>query len=197
MLFFTQSINSEIRDLHETHSEERRELERISSDLMRDLKLRYLIIDNFIPESEKTRFLRRIYYDENDEEWHVRPNSNSQNLLQTSSSSSSVGGGDGGEGSQSRPGTASSASASRPGSAYIDQRRISACYTPELMSSSNSRLFLGFQVPFHVGQVDQLGLYMPERTTLDYSQPGFSDLLLSATPAFEDSGDDGVHIEIM
>lgn len=162
---------------------------------MRDLKLRYLIIDNFIPESEKTRFLRRIYYDENDEEWHVRPNSNSTaHLLQTSSSSSSVGGEEGCN--QSRPGTASSAS--RPNSAYIDQRRISACYTPssaELMSSSNSRLFLGFQVPFHVGQVDALGLYMPERTTLDYSQPGFSDLLAPSTE--NDSEDDGVHIEIM
>lgn len=165
---------------------------------MRDLKLRYLIIDNFIPESEKTRFLRRIYYDENDEEWHVRPTSNSNNTngcLDTSSSSSSMATtADGAEtamagenGGQSRPGTAFSAT-SRPSSAY------NGGSSSDLSGCSNSRLFLGFQVPFHVGPVDHLGLYMPERTTLDYDEEA---LLATFTTTTSASDDDGVHIEIM
>lgn len=183
MLFCSQSINSEIRDLHETHADERRELERISSDLMKDLKLRYMIIDNFIPESEKTRFLRRIYYDENDEEWHFRPSSN--NSARGSSMGMSVD--EGASGSDVRPGTASSNLSSRPTSAYIDHRRLSASFNSAAEYVS-SRLFLGFQVPFHVGNVEDLGLYMPERTTLDY-EPHLE--------MEEEDTDDGVQIEIM
>lgn len=146
---------------------------------MRDLKLRYLIIDNFIPESEKTQFLRRIYYDENDEEWHFRSVTNS-NMEFSVVMEESI------DSSQSRPGTASSAS-SRPNSSYIDQRRTSASFSSA--DQPYSKLFLGFKVPFHMGKVDDLGLYMPERTTMDYQ----SNLNISS----DEDTDDGVQIEIM
>lgn len=163
---FVQSVNSEIRDLHETNGDERQELERISSELMHDLKLRYLIIDNFIPEHEKTRFLRRIYYDENDEEWRYR-------------SGESIVMGDENCDPNSRPSTGA---ASRPSSSY-DGRRSSA-------SSFTEGRGFRFSVPFYRGQPDELGLYMPEPTTLHF-EPNLS---LSST---DDDEDDGLQIEIM
>lgn len=174
-----KSVNSEINDLHETYGEERRELERISDELMHDLKLRYLVIDNFIPEYEKTRFLKSVYYDENDEEWHYRPTSNQS----TSSASGDT------IPSTSRPGTASSLH-SRPNS-YCDPRRLSALSSTAVAANNSehlSKLLLGFHVPFRVGKIDGLGLYMPERTTRDY------EVVLDAS---EDVDDDGVRIEIV
>ncbi|KAI2809410.1 Kinesin-like protein kif3b, partial [Blomia tropicalis] len=173
------SINSEIHDLNESHAEERRELERISSELMRDLKLRYLIIDNFIPESEKGRFLRRIYYDENDEEWHFRPT----NIEPLTSLDDSV------DSCQSRPGTASSFN-SRPNSAYIDPHQLCASFNGTI-ENVHSKLMLGFKVPFYVGKIDDLGLYMPERTTLDY------ETNIGLSPDDDNNSDDGVQIEII
>ncbi|KAH7638358.1 kinesin-like protein kif3c-like protein [Dermatophagoides farinae] len=136
-----QSVNSEIRDLHESHSEDRRELERISSDLIRDLKLRYLMIDNFIPEYEKTRFLRKVYYDdENDHEWHMKSMSDHM------------------AGDESRPCTASSIYC-RPSSSYSDQTTT---------TSDENLLNRCFDIPFERNAIDKLGLFMPESTTSNY-----------------------------
>ncbi|KPM04889.1 kinesin-like protein KIF3C-like protein [Sarcoptes scabiei] len=83
-----QSVNSEIRDLQETYSEDRRDLERISSELIKDLKLKYLMIDNFIPEHEKTNFLKKVFYDENNHEWYLRePNLRNRSWRKSSTSS--------------------------------------------------------------------------------------------------------------
>ncbi|KAH9420263.1 Kinesin-like protein kif3c, partial [Dermatophagoides pteronyssinus] len=112
-----QSVNSEIRDLHESHSDDRRELERISSDLIRDLKLRYLMIDNFIPEYEKTRFLRKVYYDDNDQEWHLKSESINQSMIMS-------------EDEQSRPCTASSI--------YPDQQNGENCAKIDLVESGGT-----------------------------------------------------------
>lgn len=172
--FDLQSVNSEIRDLHDSHAEERRELERISSDLMRDLKLRYLIIDNFIPEYEKTRFLRRVYYDENNEEWCYRPNSTDLMAISTSDENCDPSG-------KIRPDTASS----RPNSSYNVLR---ASVSSNALNSGSGKHATMFPVPFYFGKPDELGLYMPEPTTLSYE------------PKIEFSSDDeddcGVQIEI-
>lgn len=138
-----QSVNSEIRDLHESHSDDRRELERISSDLIRDLKLRYLMIDNFIPEYEKTRFLRKVYYDENDQEWHRKSELMNQSTVS--------------EEEPTRPWTASSSSSS---SIYLDRQSI--------FQNEEKLLNPHFSVAFHRNAIDELGLYMPESTTSNY-----------------------------
>ena len=64
-----QSIKAEIRDLCESNAVERRDLEEIQSDLMKDLKLKYLIIDNFIPVEEKSKLLSDVVFDEDQEDW--------------------------------------------------------------------------------------------------------------------------------
>ncbi len=73
-----QSIKTEIRDVQEINARERRELEQIQNDLMKDLKLKYLIIDNFIPIDDKNKLLSRIIFDDDEENWKIIRNSNNE-----------------------------------------------------------------------------------------------------------------------
>ncbi|XP_064477391.1 kinesin-like protein KIF3B [Ornithodoros turicata] len=68
-----QSVKTEIQDLQEEHSKERRELEQTQNELTKELKLKYLIIENFIPPEEKIRILSRVVYDEDDDQWRLVP----------------------------------------------------------------------------------------------------------------------------
>ena len=177
--------------MHDNNSEERLELERISSDLMRELKFRYLIIDNFIPEQEKTRFLRKIYYDENDEEWHYR-SSNQLSNNGNESQNPGIGESDMETSIHSRPGTA----VSRPSSVYNSSQSnmngslYSSLYG-DVGAGKSSKLFLGFKVPFYRGNIEQLGLYLPERTTMDYDS-----YLVPPTSTEIDEADDDCDVEI-
>lgn len=73
-----QSLKSEVKEIDESNATERRELEEIQLDLMRELKLKYLIVDNFIPVEEKEKFVTRIFYDE--ENWKLKNDSKSAGL---------------------------------------------------------------------------------------------------------------------
>lgn len=64
-----QSVKTEIQDLQEEHSKERRELEQTQNELTRELKLKYLIIENFIPPEDKVKILSRVVYDEDEDQW--------------------------------------------------------------------------------------------------------------------------------
>ena len=68
-----QSVRAEVRDSQEANAKERRELEELQSDLLKELKLKYLIIENFLPPTEKNRLLTRIRYDEDGDEWRLQP----------------------------------------------------------------------------------------------------------------------------
>jgi kinesin family protein 3/17 len=63
-----QSIKQEITDICESNAVERQEMEEAQTHLMKELKLKYLIIDNFIPNDDKSELLSRLVYDE-DHEW--------------------------------------------------------------------------------------------------------------------------------
>nr|AYV89279.1 kinesin KIF3B isoform X2 [Tetranychus evansi] len=78
-----QSVKSEIEDTNEANSRERRELEELQSDLMKELKLKYLIIENFIPLDDKNVFLSRVAYDEEDEEWKYKRLTKVESLITT------------------------------------------------------------------------------------------------------------------
>lgn len=70
-----QTIRSEIADQQEAHIRERQELEQAQEDLTRELKLKTLIIENFLPPDEKTKLTNRAVYDEENEEWKLKPSS--------------------------------------------------------------------------------------------------------------------------
>ena len=96
------------------------------------------MIDNFIPEYEKTKFLRKVYYDDNDQEWHLKSESINQSMIMS-------------EDEQSRPCTASSI--------YPDQQNGENC--AKMFDSY-------FSISFKRNAIDELGLYMPESTTSNY-----------------------------
>ncbi|KAL9978343.1 hypothetical protein ACROYT_G015844 [Oculina patagonica] len=70
-----QTIRSEIADQQEAHIQERQELEQAQEDLTRELKLKTLIIENFIPPDERNKLTNRASYDEENEEWKLKPSS--------------------------------------------------------------------------------------------------------------------------
>lgn len=70
-----QTIRSEITDLQEAHIRERQDLEQVQEDLTKELKLKSLIIQNFIPPDEKQKLTNRAVYDEENEQWRLTPSS--------------------------------------------------------------------------------------------------------------------------
>lgn len=70
-----QTIRSEIADQQEAHIRERQELEQAQEDLTRELKLKSLIIENFIPPDERVKLTNRAVYEDEKEEWQLKPSS--------------------------------------------------------------------------------------------------------------------------
>ncbi|CAF1055805.1 unnamed protein product [Brachionus calyciflorus] len=64
-----QQLKQEIKDLNETNAKERQELETAQSELLKDLKLRQLIIENFVPKDEREKLMNRLYYDPDEDKW--------------------------------------------------------------------------------------------------------------------------------
>ncbi|XP_043495291.1 kinesin-like protein KIF3B [Polistes fuscatus] len=66
-----QALKQELDDLTTDFNRDRRDLEQTQHELMKELKLKYLIIENFIPEEEKKKILSKIHYDEEEESWNL------------------------------------------------------------------------------------------------------------------------------
>lgn len=67
-----QVLKQELEDVMNDFNRDRRDLEQTQHELMKELKLKYLIIENFIPEEEKNKILSRIHLDEEEDCWVVR-----------------------------------------------------------------------------------------------------------------------------
>lgn len=67
-----QALKQELEDVTSDYNRDRRDLEQEQHELMKELKLKYLIIENFIPEEEKTKILSRIHMDEEEDCWVMK-----------------------------------------------------------------------------------------------------------------------------
>jgi hypothetical protein len=67
-----QSLKQEIKEISDSNIKERQELEQTQTDLQRDLKLRQLIIENFIPLDEREKLYNRFYYDPDEGAWKTK-----------------------------------------------------------------------------------------------------------------------------
>jgi len=68
-----QSVKQEIVDVTEEYNRDRRDLELTQEELLKELKLKYLIIENFIPAEEKEKILGRARFDEEEDIWKLGP----------------------------------------------------------------------------------------------------------------------------
>ncbi len=67
-----QSLKDEIKELTEQNSKEREELQQTETELQRDLKLRQLIIENFIPVDEREKLNNKFYWDNDENTWKTK-----------------------------------------------------------------------------------------------------------------------------
>ncbi|XP_067302667.1 kinesin-like protein KIF3B [Pseudorasbora parva] len=74
-----QSVKAEIQDAQDEHVKYRQELEQTQNELTRELKLKHLIIENFIPMEEKNKIVTRATFDEEDDLWKMTPITRIQN----------------------------------------------------------------------------------------------------------------------
>ncbi|VEL09051.1 unnamed protein product [Protopolystoma xenopodis] len=66
-------VKLEISEVQEDHTRERQEHERVQEELTREVKLRQLILENFLPLEEREKLKRRAFFDESEEAWRLRP----------------------------------------------------------------------------------------------------------------------------
>ncbi|KAM6961458.1 kinesin family member 3Cb [Aplochiton taeniatus] len=68
-----QLVKAEIGDVIEEHIVTRQELEQTQSELTRELKFKYLLIENFIPPEEKNKIMNRLHFDSEEDQWRFQP----------------------------------------------------------------------------------------------------------------------------
>uniref|UniRef100_A0A8C6S563 Kinesin-like protein n=1 Tax=Neogobius melanostomus TaxID=47308 RepID=A0A8C6S563_9GOBI len=79
-----QCLKTEIKDVNDEHVRSRQELEQTQNELTRELKFKYLIIENFIPPEEKNKIMNRLTFDPEEDQWKFQP------LVQSESKSSQM-----------------------------------------------------------------------------------------------------------
>ena len=59
-----QAVKQDITEVTEEHNRDRRDLEDTQEQLLKELKLKVIIIENFIPPNERKKLLSRAVYDQ-------------------------------------------------------------------------------------------------------------------------------------
>ncbi|TRY66924.1 hypothetical protein TCAL_08038 [Tigriopus californicus] len=66
-----QSTKQDILDVTDEYNRDRRDLEDTQKELLKELKLKYLMIENFIPPTDKSKILSRAQYDDDEDGWFL------------------------------------------------------------------------------------------------------------------------------
>ncbi|KTG39858.1 hypothetical protein cypCar_00022510, partial [Cyprinus carpio] len=69
----TAKFKADIQDVNDEHVRSRQELEQTQNELTRELKFKYLIIENFIPPEEKNKIMNRLQFDAEEDQWKFQP----------------------------------------------------------------------------------------------------------------------------
>merc|ERR1719431_2123399 len=163
-----QATKQEIVDVQEEHVKERQELEQTQMELTRELKLKVLIIENFIPSEEKAKVMKRAFFDEDDDNWKLQP-------LCESNAGSAIGG------------SGSGALLKRPVSAAGQRRPVSE-YAKMAAKGGNPR--------YRGENILQLELDMPGRTTREWEGPTVAPRVQAALDAALQEEDDDAELEL-
>ncbi|XP_055719659.1 kinesin-like protein KIF3B [Salvelinus fontinalis] len=76
-----QLVKAEIGDVIDEHVVTRQELEQTQNELTRELKFKYLLIENFIPPEEKNKIMNRLHFDSEEDQWRFRSSVTSESKL--------------------------------------------------------------------------------------------------------------------
>ncbi|TKS86958.1 Kinesin-like protein KIF3C [Collichthys lucidus] len=68
-----QMVKGETKDVIAEHVTTRQELEQTQNELTRELKYKYLLIENFIPPEEKNKIMNRLHFDSEEDQWRLQP----------------------------------------------------------------------------------------------------------------------------
>ncbi|MEQ2314469.1 hypothetical protein AMECASPLE_012447 [Ameca splendens] len=68
-----QLLRGEMKDIFDEHITTRQELEETQEELTRELKYKYLLIENFIPPEEKNKIMNRLQFDSEEDQWWLQP----------------------------------------------------------------------------------------------------------------------------
>ena len=71
-----QSCKQEIVDVTEEYNRDRRDLEDTQQQLLKELKLKVMLIENFIPPNDRKKLLARAAYDEEEDTWYMTKHRN-------------------------------------------------------------------------------------------------------------------------
>uniref|UniRef100_A0A673HCN5 Kinesin-like protein n=1 Tax=Sinocyclocheilus rhinocerous TaxID=307959 RepID=A0A673HCN5_9TELE len=86
-----KSLKADIQDVNDEHVRSRQELEQTQNELTRELKFKYLIIENFIPPEEKNKIMNRLQFDAEEDQWKFQPLQNSTHTESERRPASAVG----------------------------------------------------------------------------------------------------------